>query len=236
MQLGTRPAEQAKKRVVVAKAALHKHSKTAKTTKATQVRVAADDRCEFFLAGVRCPRRLTAKRYCDLHSEPKPAPVPKDDCPVCFEPSNQFKWFACGHGLCTTCMPQLCEALCPVCREPISGVLTKSEARTIANNAHKKRRESEREQMAATRTMRFESDEEDDSLDESLSDAGLGDLLMRGSEFVMLEPVSLQRGGGGGGHRVHGRVGGARAIGTDVSQLLTRIMGYGGRRHGPHVW
>jgi Zinc finger, C3HC4 type (RING finger) len=234
MQARARMTEQPKKHVVV-KAALHKHCKHSKKT-TQQVRVAADDRCEFFVAGVRCPRRLTAKRYCDLHSEPKPAPVPKDDCPVCFEPSNQFKWFGCGHGLCMTCLPQICEALCPVCREPIGNVLVKAEAKRIATNAYNKHRDAEREEAAVARTMRFDSDEEEDSLDESLSgDEGLGDLLMRGGEFVMLEPASMPRGRVGRVGRI-GRVDRSRGVGPDMSQLLTRIMGYGTRQHGHLGW
>ena len=42
-----------------------------------------------------------------------------EECLVCFDETNQFQLFACGHKVCVYCYPRLRSNKCPVCNQPI---------------------------------------------------------------------------------------------------------------------
>ena len=96
-------------------------------------------------------------------------------------------WFECGHGVCDVCLPQLCEASCPVCRKALwvdahvkkdgtrvaaePGVLSKAQKQQILVNMGGGRADAAREtrqpkeQYGVGPTLIEESeDDEDDEL------------------------------------------------------------------------
>lgn len=42
-----------------------------------------------------------------------------EECLVCFEETNQFQVFTCGHKVCVYCYPRLRSTKCPVCSQTI---------------------------------------------------------------------------------------------------------------------
>jgi hypothetical protein len=42
-----------------------------------------------------------------------------EECLVCFDETNQFQLFTCGHKVCVYCYPRLRSSKCPVCNQPI---------------------------------------------------------------------------------------------------------------------
>ena len=42
-----------------------------------------------------------------------------EECFVCFEETNKFITFECGHKMCETCFPKLRSSFCPICNEII---------------------------------------------------------------------------------------------------------------------
>ncbi len=42
-----------------------------------------------------------------------------EECLVCFDETNQFQLFTCGHKVCVYCYPRLRSTKCPVCSQPI---------------------------------------------------------------------------------------------------------------------
>ena len=42
-----------------------------------------------------------------------------EECLVCFDETNQFQMFTCGHKVCVYCYPRLRSIKCPVCNQPI---------------------------------------------------------------------------------------------------------------------
>lgn len=121
-----------------------------------------DDRCDCYAQGVRCPRRRTTKAYCKYHTEPKPLPVPKDQCPICLDDHPKLRWFGCSHGLCSGCLAQVSQYLCPVCRFNIKDNLTAQERRTIKENIRKANGYYDRVQQAQSRRMALDMDAESD--------------------------------------------------------------------------
>jgi len=42
-----------------------------------------------------------------------------EECLVCFDETNQFQLFVCGHKVCVYCYPRLRSTKCPVCSQTI---------------------------------------------------------------------------------------------------------------------
>ena len=52
--------------------------------------------------------------------------VDLEECLVCFDETNQFQVFLCGHKVCVQCYPRLRSNKCPVCNQPIQILQTYS--------------------------------------------------------------------------------------------------------------
>jgi hypothetical protein len=151
---------------------------TPPSKRGVSVVVVADDRCSFFVGGVRCPRRVTKKCYCDLHDEPEARQPEPKHCPICLESYPKLRWFECTHGVCSTCLSQMTQLLCPVCRFDLEGssLLTKAELAKLNANKRKSEMEARRQQgrdgHRVARTLLLdeeEAEDEDDSYDERLA-------------------------------------------------------------------
>ena len=130
------------------------------------------DRCNFFAKGVRCPRRQTSDKYCDLHEGikyKKVIPIPRT-CEICTETSDKMKWFQCTHGCCSTCLSRLTDLSCPFCKAPLEGSLSKTERNQIKKNKTKREREEAQERhRASMNTIRSLGRISDDSSSETES-------------------------------------------------------------------
>src|ERR1019366_4901500 len=106
-------------------------------------KVVADDRCNYFVKGVRCPRRLTEKKYCLLHERinHKPAAPISVECPICAHTYEKLRWFECSHGCCTVCVSRFTNTICPFCRKELVLEFTTTERKQIEKNYNKKLRE-----------------------------------------------------------------------------------------------
>ena len=49
--------------------------------------------------------------------------ISMEECLVCFDETNQFQMFTCGHKVCVYCYPRLRSTKCPVCNQRIELVI-----------------------------------------------------------------------------------------------------------------
>lgn len=82
--------------------------------------------------GRQCTKKVLRGTFCFHHKnqeaelvvEPKPEGLQEeqsdDECPICLEPDLSKLKFSCGHAVCLTCLKQLRQSLCPLCRRDIS--------------------------------------------------------------------------------------------------------------------
>jgi len=143
----------------------------------SSVTIVVDDRCDFFANGVRCPARRTTKQlYCVHHEaaskKPKVVPIMKDECPICLDQQEKFKWFSCGHGVCLgkDCFPKIRQLICPVCRADISFDVTRKERTRIEGNIRNAQNSFNIEGHAQARRLAQQLDAEEDDEVEGVED------------------------------------------------------------------
>ena len=60
----------------------------------------------------------------------------QEDCGICFEKDNEWKYLECKHRICNLCYNKLNKRECPFCRKEIKEILNEyTETETMENNS-----------------------------------------------------------------------------------------------------